>query len=91
MPPKVDISTRRAIEATAVARTVEGKKKRPAAQLSQHDLKRMKRSPWIDPVWEEPTRLELETVQTVLPRAVPFDIPLFEGLGEYLRAGPAST
>ena len=54
MPPRVDIVALRVMEATATSQAVEGKKKRPTAQLGQYELKRMRGTPWTDLVGEEP-------------------------------------
>ena len=44
MPPKVDMAARRALDAAAAARQAE-KKKRPAAEAGQYQLKRIRRGP----------------------------------------------
>ena len=44
MPPKVDMAARRALEAAAAARQAE-KKKRPADEAGQYQLKRIRRGP----------------------------------------------
>ena len=45
MPPKVDMAARRALEATAAARQAERKKKKPIAEASPYELKRIRRGP----------------------------------------------
>ena len=43
MPPKVDLVARQVMEATIVAWAAEKRKKRPAVQVGQYELKRIRR------------------------------------------------
>ena len=78
MPPKVDLAARKAMEAAAFARAAEKKQKRSAAQVSQYELKRMRRGPWVDPPKNVVVRLEVEIALTVSPGIIPLRVPLVE-------------
>ena len=70
MPPKVDMAARQALEAVVVVRQAERKKKRPVAEASPYELKRIRKGP-AQPV--------VRSTPTSSPIHIPLAIPLAGG------------
>ena len=85
MPPKVDLATRKAMEATVTYRATE-KKKRPSTEVGQYELKRLKRGIRVDPPGEVAARVEVDVAPTVHPTVIPFGVPLVEAAGWPVRS-----
>ena len=75
IPPRVDLASRKAIEAAVAAREAEKKKQRPAVHVSQYELERMRRGPWVDPAGDAAARLEVEIAPTVSLGVIQLGVP----------------
>ena len=53
MAPRIDLAALKAMEAIAVDRTTEKKKKRPIADAGQYELRYLKKGPQIEMVGHE--------------------------------------
>ena len=80
MLPRVNLIVHQAIKAAAAARATERKKKRPAVQAGQYELKRIRNGPRVDPAVGEAAQQKVTTMLTGSQGAILIRIPLVEVL-----------
>ena len=77
MSPRVNLADLKAVQAATVVRAAKRKKKIPAADAGQYELRRLRKGPRIE---VESVRVEVET-SPVVKGSISTGIPLTEVLG----------